>query len=218
MTTRGRIANGAPKTRARLDWDGARRRLAAVAKSSEVLQQEAKQVLAERAMRLATALQSTANEQVWLEILLFRRGERRFAIESRFLIEVSVCGRMSRVPGAGSALLGIMNLRGDLLPVFELSALDGVTERDQPMNAQLVVLGQKGPELALLADAVDEVTRIATSSLVEARSVGALPHPEYVRGITADGCQLLDGEAILQDRSLFVARRPNGTHQKREAT
>ncbi len=218
MTTRGRTSGGAPTTRARLDWDGARRRLAAVAKTSEVLQQEAKQLLVERAARLATALELGTEQRNWLEVLLFRRGERRYAIESRFLIEVCACGRISRVPGAGPALVGMTNLRGDLLPVFELSALGGTAAQEQPMNAQLVVLGLQSPDLALLVDGVDEVTRLAASALAEAHSVGALPHPEYVRGITADGCQLLDGAAILQDRSVFVARRPKGAHQEREAT
>ena len=217
MTTRDRSSRDAPKGRTRIDWDLARRRLAAVAKSSEEQRQEAQQLLTARAVRLAMPLGSSTAEQNWLEVLLFRRGEQRYAVESRLLIEVSVCGRLSRVPGGGPALLGITNLRGDLLPVFELSALTGAAAQ-QPMNAQLVVLGLQSPDLALLVDGVDEVTRLAVGALSEVHSVGALPLARCVRGVTADGCLLLDGDAILQDRSVFVARRPNGAHQEREAT
>lgn len=218
MTDRARGTRAPAPKRARLDWESARRRLAAAAKSSDELQQEAKQVLAERAVRLATVLESATRARDLLEVLLFRRGGRRYAIESRFSIEVSAAGRMSRVPGAGPALIGMTNLRGDLLPVFELSALGGSTAHELPLNAQLVVLGKQSPDMALLVDGVDDITQLSAATLSDAHSVGALPHPEYVRGISEDGCLLLDGDAILEDRSVFVARRPKGAEREREAT
>lgn len=199
-----------PTPKGRIDWEAARSRLAAAEKSPQTLREEAAQVLAERAVRLAVVSAPEQEAHSWLEVLLFRRGTRRYAIESRFVVEVGNCRRLSRVPGAAPALLGITNLRGDLLPVFDLTILGDVGNREQQQSLQLLVLGEKSADFGILADAVDEVTRLSTADLSEAHVVGSLPHPEYVRGITEDGCALLDGDAILRDRSLFVAMRSSG--------
>jgi purine-binding chemotaxis protein CheW len=211
------MTRGLGPKRARLDWEGARRRLAAAQVSSEH-QHEAAGVLAERARRLAQPLESQAAALTWLEVVTFRRADRRYALESRFLIEVGVCGRLTRVPGAHAALLGMTNLRGDLLPVFDLSALGAAGSQEQPLVSRLVVLGQRSPDFGFLADEVDEVTRLSLGSLSEPHAMGALPHPELMRGIDGDGCVLLDGEAILRDRSVFVAKRSSGSPLEREQT
>jgi purine-binding chemotaxis protein CheW len=204
MTPRGRTTQG------RIDWEAARSRLAAAQKSPQTLREEAAQVLLERAVRLAVVSAPEPDACAWLEVLMFQRGTRRYAIESKFVVEVSNGARLSRVPGAAPALLGMTNLRGDLLPVFDLTILGDVFERDQPQSLQLLVLGEKSADFGILADFVDEVTRLSSAALSEAHVVGALPHPEYVRGITEDGRVLLDGDAILRDRSLFVAERSSG--------
>ncbi|MEO6599858.1 MAG: chemotaxis protein CheW [Polyangiaceae bacterium] len=203
--------------RVRLDWEGAHRRLAAAQATAEQLREAAARVMAERALRLAKPLESEEAAQAWLEVVTFRRAERRYAIESRFLVEVSVCGRLTRVPGAHAALLGMTNLRGDLLPVFDLRAL-GEGSQEPPLVSCLVVLGQLSPDFGILADEVDEVTRLSLSTLSEPHAMGALPHPEFTRGIDGDGRVLLDGEAILRDRSVFVAKRSSSALLEREHT
>jgi purine-binding chemotaxis protein CheW len=208
---------GAPKP-ARLDWEGARRRLAATQASSEEQHEAARSVLAERALRMAQPLESQAAAHTWLEVVTFRRADRRFAVESRFLVEVSVCGRLTRVPGAHPALLGMTNLRGDLLPVFDLNALGEGGSQEQPLISRLVVLGERGPDFGILADEVDDVTRLSVSSLSDPRAMGRLPHPELMRGIDGNGRVLLDGEAILRDRSVFVAKRSSGAALERDET
>ncbi len=204
--------------RARLDWEGARRRLAAAQGSPAEMHEAAQRVLAERAMRLARPPESQEGALAWLEIVSFRRADRRYAIESRFLIEVSACGRLTRVPGAHPALLGMTNLRGDLLPVFDLSALGEGGGHEQPLVSRLVVLGQRSPDFGILADEVDDVTRLSLDRLSEPHAMGALPHPEFMRGIDGEGRVLLDGEAILRDRSVFVAKRSSGSLLEREQT
>ncbi len=203
---------------ARLDWEGARRRLVVAEAGSQEEREANARVLVERAARLATPLESKAAAQTWLEVVGFRRAERRYAIESRFLIEVSVCGRLTRVPGAHAALLGMTNLRGDLLPVFDLRSLGEGGNHEQPLSSQLIVVGEQAPDFGILADEVEEVTRISLGSLSEPHTLGALPHPEFVRGVDESGSLLLDGEAVLRDRSVFVAKRPTTALLEREST
>jgi purine-binding chemotaxis protein CheW len=202
----------------RIDWQAAHERLAATESNERTVRERASRVLAERALRLAVALAPEEVASARLELLMFQRCARRYAIESRFVIEVGQCGRLSRVPGSAPALLGITNLRGDLLPVFDLTMLGDGGTRERPETSRLLVLGLKSADFAILADTADEVLRVPMSSLSEPHVVGSLPHPEYVRGITEHGCVLLDGDALLADRALFVANSSAGALPGRDRT
>lgn len=204
--------------RARLDWESARRRLAQAHASSDARSDATARVLAERARRLAAPLDVQEAAHARLEVVTFVRADRQYALESRFLVEVSLFGRLTRVPGAHSALLGMTNLRGDLLPVFDLSVIAGGGSREQPLSARLIVLGQRTPDFGVVADEVHEVTRVSLASWSEPRALGSLQYEQFVRGIDGDGRLLLDGEAILRDRAVFVAKRSSETLLEREHT
>jgi len=209
------------RLRRRIDWEAAHRRLQSVEMGLWASRESATRTLLERAARLAVAPEPEARARDWLEVLTFQRGNTRFALESRFVLEVGVLGRVSRVPGASAALLGISNLRGDLLPIFELTSVvdgGGGGEGEQAPSAQLIVLGEGEPEFGVLADRVDEVGRLAVADMSEAHTVGALAHPEFVRGIGVDGRVVLDGHALLRDRQVFVAKGTSGFAPERDAS
>lgn len=197
----------------RFDWDRARSRLAAAEPSEESERRDAERVLSERAVRLSQPQQAPALDVASLEVITFEHAGRRYAIESRCVLEVTTCGPLSRVPGARATLLGITNLRGELLPVFELAS---PSDARSASAKRLLVLGARAPELGLLVDAVDEVTALPQASLAEAQALGVNEYPEYVRGISAAGCVLLDGDAVLLDRRVFVANTPTGVAPGRD--
>jgi purine-binding chemotaxis protein CheW len=188
-----------------VDWAEVRRKLAVTELSPAAQADAAARILHERAVRLAAVADTAESVQSFLEVLSFERDGRRYAIESRFVVEVGKCGKLSRIPGAQRALLGVTNLRGDVLPVFDLAL---VTEQGAslPLSPQLVVLGGQNADFGVLADSVEQVTRLPLTSLSAVSAIGSMPHHECVRGITADARVLLDGDAVLRDRTVFVAK------------
>jgi purine-binding chemotaxis protein CheW len=170
-------------------------------------------VLRARAVQLATPLSAPEQRDTWLEVISFQRAGRRYAIESRFVVEVGKCGHLSRVPGAQPGLLGVANLRGDLLPVFDLAGSTSALE-----SQQLLVLGESEPDFGLVVDAAEDVSPLTLRSLTEPSALGSIPHGSHARGVDAEGRVLLDGKAMLLDRSTFVAKRVSGDSSERETT
>jgi purine-binding chemotaxis protein CheW len=83
-----------------------------------------------------------------------RVGRERYAVPIEHVLEVGEPGTLSAVPGAGSAVLGIRNLRGQVLPVFDLARVLAIAGDE----AQRVVVAEHEGRLAGLA--VDEVTDV----------------------------------------------------------
>jgi purine-binding chemotaxis protein CheW len=84
-----------------------------------------------------------------------RVGGEQFALPVEHVREIARLGAISPVPGAGNVVLGVRNLRGQVLPVFDLAALLGVAGGGRP--ARVVVAEEGGQRAGLAIDAVTDV-------------------------------------------------------------
>jgi purine-binding chemotaxis protein CheW len=85
----------------------------------------------------------------------FRIGPESYALPVGQVLEVADIGQLSRVPGTPPAVLGVRNLRGQVLPVFDLASVLG-TARDASAG-KLVITEEAGRRAGL---AIDEVTDV----------------------------------------------------------
>jgi purine-binding chemotaxis protein CheW len=86
-----------------------------------------------------------------------RLGGESYAVCVEHVIEVADLGTMSPVPGANRSVLGIRNLRGEVLPVFDLSSVLGIKGDSLP---QCLLVTEHGSLRAGFA--IDEVTDVGT--------------------------------------------------------
>jgi purine-binding chemotaxis protein CheW len=84
-----------------------------------------------------------------------RVGAELYALPVAHVLEVGEIGDLTAAPGAWHATLGVRNLRGDLLPVFDLAVVLGLQRSAAP---QLLLVAERAGTRAGLA--VDEVTDV----------------------------------------------------------
>jgi chemotaxis signal transduction protein len=84
-----------------------------------------------------------------------RIGTELYALSVEHVLEIAEIGDLTPFPGAGAAVLGIRNLRGQVLPVFDLAALLGIDGAGAP--SRLVVAETHGRKAGL---AIDDVTDV----------------------------------------------------------
>lgn len=131
------------KNRAKLDWEGARRRLEeSRAALEETLAPDPRRIEAayrERARRLARPPDPGRDEPT-LRVMVFRARGGLYGIELARVSEVVSNPRYARVPGAPAQLAGVIQVRGEIRPVWDfarLLGLDGGAE--SPAGAVLLV-------------------------------------------------------------------------------
>ncbi len=182
-----------------------RERLAAKAEPSEAERAEHIQgVLAARAEKYALPARSEALAAL-RSVLGFQCGGERFAIECRYVLETG-SRALTRVPGAPPHLLGLANLRGEILPVFDLLRALGRPGVDAA-GEQLIVLGARGAEVGILAQALDGVTQLDERALRPPPNPAALPQA-VVLGVTSDAVTLLDGKVLLDGPAFWLEAAP----------
>ena len=125
--------------------------------------------------------------------LRIRLGAEHYALRAEEVLEVVELGAITPVPGSGATLLGLRNLRGEILPALDLRALLGVASDDASRHLVVVADGDRRAGLAV-DEALDfsrlpDATAAAESSFVK-------------RGVLVEGdlVGVVDVSAVLLSR------------------
>jgi purine-binding chemotaxis protein CheW len=99
-----------------------------------------------------------ATEERSEEFLVFRLRNERFAVPTRIAREVLRVPKLVKVPRLGAQILGIINLRGQIVAVTDLRPLLGLAGGEISAAGQLVVTEAAGISTALLVDRVEGIS------------------------------------------------------------
>jgi purine-binding chemotaxis protein CheW len=191
-----------------IDWQQVRERLAraraATEESVRLSPERARQVMEARARDLARVPPRAPAAAEVLEVVTFALANERYAVETRHTREVIRFTDFTPVPGAPDFLVGLVNLRGEVLAVFDLRKFFGVAEQGVTDLSRVIVLGGERAEFGVLADAVHEVTALRIDEVAEPPGSVAGVAREYLRGVTREALLVLDGAVLLRDGRLFI--------------
>lgn len=143
------------------------------------------------------------------QFLTFRIGDELFGMDLTQTREILEYTGVTEVPLMPKFLRGVINLRGEVVPVIDLAVRLG----RQPVKVQrrtciiVVELHTDSQDyiLGLLADAVSEVVEIANSEIDAAPAFGSNIRAEFIKGIAKRDSQfvvLLDANNALSMRDL----------------
>lgn len=103
------------------------------------------------------------------QILTWQIGGHTYGGDANYCIEVQKERKILDVPHANNYIVGIVNLRGDIVTVLDLFALMGQPKMDE--NKKVIIRLKDGEkQVALLADSVSEVIEISDEDLESAEN------------------------------------------------
>ena len=193
--------NGGP--RREIDWAAVHHRIAVAGDNREAFREMKDAILVERARALARPIETGTARTTDLSLVTFSLAGERYGIEAQLVIEIGRLSDFSPLPAAPSHLVGVTNLRGEILPIFDLRALLGLNRRALDDLSRLLVLGNDRAEFGILADATRELTELASSEVLPSPPSVSTEARRFMRGVTKDALVVLDGKVLLEDRRLF---------------
>ena len=181
---------------ARLDGD---RRLLLLLTPSRLFsgeERKAVQTPAEESEGIPGTTGSTAEAESGTErqVVCFGIEDEEYGVDIDQVREISYFGSVTVVPNAPAYVCGIVNLRGDVLPVIDLRLLFGHERRNAEEQKCVIVLEHDGTRTGLLVDEVSEVVSIP-EHVIEPAPVSL---SSGTMGDFADGIAVLDtGERTI---------------------
>ncbi|MDA3852091.1 MAG: chemotaxis protein CheW [Spirochaetaceae bacterium] len=143
------------------------------------------------------------------QFLTFNVKDEVFALKVEGVQEVLEMPRITRVPRMPAFLRGIINLRGSVVPVIDLSEKMGLGSVVQSIDTSVVVvemdLDHEKVVLGLLCDAVDEVINLYPQDIEPPPQVGHSVDNSYINGMGKVGDNfviILNIAKVIDDGSL----------------
>lgn len=132
-------------------------------------------------------------------LLTFAVENNRLALMARDVQEVVRAVATAPLPGAPEPVVGVINVRGTLVPVLDIRARFGWTTTPLALE-QHFILARAGPRLvALWVDRALELLEVATEAITAPDEV--VPGARYVGGVV----RLADGVLVIHDLARFLS-------------
>ena len=136
----------------------------------------------------------------WIRFGLNGQG---YGVEVLKVMEVLRASEISPVPGSARDVLGVINLRGQIVTVVDLRTRLGLNRREIDAMSRVMVLDCAGQPVGLLVDSVAQVVEIKASQIERAPRVNSAPAAGCIRGVCRlegdENLMLLDTEKLLRD-------------------
>lgn len=143
-----------------------------------------------------------AGSQSMLELLAFWVADEEYAVSIVEIQEIIKLQPITELPRAHASVLGIISLRGTIVPVLDLRHVLRLEERAMSRQTRILIVRSEEDPVGLLVDRVTSVVRF------EAEKVEATPRAmrrqtsEFVRGVGRLGSRLI---IILEVGSVLAA-------------
>ena len=134
------------------------------------------------------------------QYLTFRLGDEEYGLDILKVQEIRSYAAITPLPNAPPAVKGVMNLRGQIIPVVDLRVTFGMRPTEYTRFAVVIVVSIVGKIVGLLADGVSDVLTMARTDVQPAPDFGAPVEARLISGMAKTGEKLvilLDVERLL---------------------
>lgn len=127
-------------------------------------------------------LASEAIESPHKQYLSFLLNADWYGLNVHDLVEVLPPPKITRVPSVPDHILGVVNLRGEILSTIDLKIFFGLSSGDPTEDQALIVVEHAGMRTGLLVDAIGDLVNLATEDLSEEPLLAGTSQRDFFEG------------------------------------
>jgi purine-binding chemotaxis protein CheW len=134
-----------------------------------------------------------------LQLVVFSLADEQYGIDTAQIKEITRMDEITPIPRSPQFIEGVINLRGQILPVACLRKRFGLPPRADTKATRIVIVDAEGLKAGLIVDGVTEVSDIAQALVTPVPDMAA---SSFVRGVCHHGealISLLDPVKLFSD-------------------
>ncbi|MBK8973630.1 MAG: chemotaxis protein CheW [Hahellaceae bacterium] len=137
------------------------------------------------------SVQGQASDDPILQYVTFKLDEETYGINVMQIQEVLRYTEIAPVPGAPDYVLGIINLRGNVVTVIDTRKRFGLSESEVSDHTRIVVIEVDNQVVGILVDSVAEVVYLRQSEVESAPNVGNEESAKFIQGVCNKNGELI---------------------------
>ena len=126
-------------------------------------------------------------------LVTFRLGSGEYAIDIMQAKEIIKMEKITLIPNAPDFVEGVINLRGNIIPIIDLKKRFNLEEIEGDKNTGIIIVKIEDVDMGIIIDSISKVVSISNSDIQ--------PPPPMLSGI---GQKYIKGVGKLEDKLLVV--------------
>jgi purine-binding chemotaxis protein CheW len=150
----------------------------------------------------SVAAATAAKDDLVLQWVIFKLDNETYGINVMQVQEILRYTEIAPVPGAPDYVLGIINLRGNVVTVIDTRSRFGLPSAELDDSTRVVIIEAEKQVIGILVDSVAEVVYLRRSEIDNAPNVGTEESAKYIQGVSNRDNELLilvDLDKLLSD-------------------
>ncbi len=126
------------------------------------------------------------------QLISFTVGTEEYGLELLCVKEVIRMRHITWLPKAPACMKGIINLRGDVIPIVDLREKFGLVAQEQTAMTRIIVVEVEGRPVGMVVDSASQVVRVATDQFEPPPPMMGMAAQGFITGVGK-----LDGKLII---------------------
>ncbi len=149
-------------------------------------------------------MEELSNAQERIQYIVVKFGDEQYGIDIKYIDNIVRMQRITRVPKVQSYIKGVINLRGEVIPVVSIRLKMGLVEDTITKKTRIIIIRlDNGEIIGMLVDEVKEVVTLETSQIEKVAYDSGEEKANYLSGVGKDKGELIS----LLDMNLVFAEK-----------
>ena len=160
-------------------------------------------ILKKRAVDLAQP-EEIPHEYSSIEVLKFQLVYQEYAVDMKYVRESVLSREITPVPGAPDHILGVLPVRGEIIPLIDLRILLSILEKGLTDLNHVIVMTDGVITFGILADQITGISSVPQDQIGPPDPMIAPRKPVYILGIAPGSLVVINAGEILSDPDMIV--------------
>ena len=143
---------------------------------------------------------ASASDQNWSQYVTIMVDNRSYGIEITKVREIKGWSEPTELPNAPHAMRGVLNLRGIIVPIFDLRARFGQGETEARAEHVVIIVSLGDRLIGVLVDAVSDILTLDPADILPVPGMDAEIDQRFLSGLVSQDDRLV---ALLKLDELF---------------
>lgn len=125
------------------------------------------------------------------QLVVFTLGEEEYVVDISYAQEIIRIPQITKIPNVPRFIEGIINLRGKIIPIFDLKERFNIGHTDKGIDSRLLILELDGLKAGIVVDDVSEVIKVEEQSIQRLDDEISSISKESIEGISLIGQRII---------------------------
>lgn len=134
---------------------------------------------------MANSHRSIGGSDKMIELIAFRVADQAFCVRTTTIREIRGWGPATPIPHSPADVIGVMNLRGTVIPIVDLASKLGMNRAEPTPRSAIVVTEVHGVAMGLVVDRVSDILTIAENLMQPVPDISISSQTGCIDGVIA---------------------------------